>query len=413
MSDSSAKYDAHIQGGQGSVIGEHNNIYQYFQLPAHARLARRHVSFVSLIADKTEGFVGRQFVFDALDDFVQHNKSGYFIIQGEPGIGKTALLAQLVKTRGYAHHFNVAPQNIRTPRQFLANACAQIIARYDLSHEFLPDGATEDSSFLVQCLEEATNKPENRPVVLAVDAVDESERLGLPPRVNSLYLPPSLPEGAYIVVTSRPLDDLKLAVSNPQSLFLEPDSENNLLDIQAYIKNYLQTNAKLRDSLSEWRITEAAFTEALVKKSEGNFIYLHYVLPAIAAGKFQRGSVDELPQGLQAYYRGHWQQMQIAEADEFDELYAPVVCVLAVAREPVEVEQLHRWTGKERAKIRRAISQWREFLDEESNNGRLHFRLYHTSFQDFLRGTVDLKEFHELIARYYLESMGLQNAEKD
>src|SRR5690606_17851486 len=123
--------------------------------------------------------------FDALDQFLHKNKSGYFVIQGEPGIGKTAVLAQLVKTRGYPHHFNVAPQNIRTPRQFLANACAQIIARYNLPHKFLPDHATQDSSFLVQCLEEAAARPENRPVVLAVDALDESERLGLPPRVNS------------------------------------------------------------------------------------------------------------------------------------------------------------------------------------------------------------------------------------
>lgn len=403
MPDSPSKYDARVQDSQGTIIGEHNSIYQYFQLPDHAGLARRHISFVSLIADKTEGFVGRHFVFDALDQFLQKNKSGYFVIQGEPGIGKTALLAQLVKTRGYPHHFNVAPQNIRTPRQFLANACAQIIARYDLPYEFLPDDATGDSSFLVQCLEEAAAEPKNRPVVLVIDAMDESERLGLPPRANSLYLPPSLPEGAYIVVTSRPLDDLKLVVSDSQSLFLEPDSEKNLLDIQAYIEHYLQTDTRLRDRLTRWRVTEEAFIEALVQKSEGNFIYLHYVLPAIAAGKFQRGTVDELPQGLQAYYRGHWNQMQIAEADEFDDLYVPIVCVLAVAREPVTVEQLHRWTGKEVAKIRRAIAQWREFLEVGSDNDRRRYRLYHTSFQDFLRQTVDLKRFHKLIALYYLQ----------
>lgn len=401
MSDSPSKYDARLQGGQGTVVGEHNTIYQYFQ--AHSGLAKRHISFVSLIADKTEGFVGRQFVFDALDSFLQKNQSGYFVIQGEPGIGKTALMAQLVKMRGYPHHFNVAPQNIRTPRQFLANACAQIIARYDLPHEFLPDDATEDSSFLVQCLEEAAAKRQNRPVVLVVDALDESERLGLPPRVNSLYLPPSLPEGAYVVVASRPLDDLKLFVAHSQSLFLESDSANNLLDIRTYIENYLRAHAGLRERLTQWQVAEEDFTEALVQKSEGNFIYLHYILPAIAAGKFQQGTVDELPQGLQAYYRGHWNQMQIAEADEFDELYAPVVCVLAVAREPVTAEQLHKWTGKEVAKINRAIAQWREFLEVDSVNGLRRYRIYHTSFQDFLRETVDLKRFHELIARYYIQ----------
>lgn len=392
------KYAAQITKPQGVVMGEHNTIYQYFQQPAHVRLASKHIGFIPLIADKTEGFVGRQFVFDALDEFLKKNKSGYFVIQGEPGIGKTALLAQLVKTRGYPHHFNVALQNIRTPRQFLTNACAQIIARYDLPHDYLPDDATEDSNFLVQCLGEAAANPENRPVVLVVDALDESEHLDLPPRVNALYLPPSLPEGAYIVVTSRPLDDLKIQVTNQQLLFLEPDSEGNMLDIRTYIENYLQSDERLLPRLTERGDT----VDTLVNKSEGNFIYLRHVLPAIAEGKFKKDTVDELPQGLRAYYKGHWTQMQIAKADEFDDLYAPIVCMLAVVREPVTIEQLHKWTSKDTFKIRRAIAQWREFLEEEVTDGVHKFRVYHSSFQDFLGKMVDLKRFDKMIAMYYL-----------
>ena len=393
------KYATKITDTQGIVIGEHNTIYQYFQQSDHARLASKHIGFIPLIADKTEGFVGRQFVFDAFDEFLQKNKSGYFVIQGEPGIGKTALLAQLVKTRGYPHHFNVVQDNVRTPRQFLANACAQIIARYDLPHDYLPEDATEDSNFLVQCLVEAVAKPQNRPVVLVVDALDESERLRLPPRVNALYLPLSLPEGAYIVVTSRPLDDLKIQVTNQQLLFLEPDSEGNMLDIRTYIENYMQSDERLVPRLTERGDT----VDTLVKKSEGNFIYLRHVLPAIAEGKFKKDTVDELPQGLRAYYRGHWNQMQIAEPDEFDDLYAPIACMLAVLHEPVTVDQLHKWTKKDTAKIRRAIAQWREFLEEEVVDGVHKFRVYHTSFQDFLGEMVDLKRFKMMITTYYLE----------
>ncbi|MFQ5615215.1 MAG: AAA family ATPase [Anaerolineales bacterium] len=408
MDNLSSKYNAHIIGSQGPITGEHNRIYQYFQVPQHAPLASKHIGFLPLIADKTEGFVGRQFVFDALDSFLHQKKSGYFVILGEPGIGKTALLAQLVKTRGYPHHFNVAPQNIRSPRQFLANACAQIIARYDLRHDTIPEDATGDSNFLLQCLQEAAAKPKNRPVVLVVDALDEAERLGLPARVNALYLPPTLPEGAYIVVTSRPLDDLKIQVSVQQSLFLEPDSKGNLLDIRTYIQNYLETSEKLRARLSAWNTTHASFVKGLARKSEGNFIYLRYVLPAIAEGKFMDGALDELPQGLAAYYRGHWNQMQIAEPQTFDDLYAPVVCMLAVVREPVTVAQLHRWTGKDRAHIRRAIARWREFLEEGDSIAERKYRVYHTSFQDFLGEMVDLKRFDEIIARYYLGILGME-----
>jgi hypothetical protein len=239
-----------------------------------------------------------------------------------------------------------------------------------------------------------------------VDALDESDQLGLPPRTNALYLPASLPEGVYIVITSRPLDDLKLQVSNRDSLFLEPDSQGNLLDIHTYIQNYLATSETLRDRLAAWKLPQTTFVDRLAKKSEGNFIYLHYILPAIAAGKFKKGSLQELPQGLKDYYRTHWNQMQGAEEEAFDDLYAPIVCMLAVVREPVTVEQLHKWTGKDAARIRHAIVQWREFLEVEEAGADYTYRVYHTSFQDFLGERVDLRRFDEMIARYYLGALG-------
>ena len=57
----------------------------------------------AFISEMTEGFVGRQFVFDALASFIESNKHGYFIVYGEPGIGKSAFAAQLVKTHKYVH----------------------------------------------------------------------------------------------------------------------------------------------------------------------------------------------------------------------------------------------------------------------------------------------------------------------
>jgi hypothetical protein len=408
MDKPKSSHSSKISNAQGVVVGEHNKIYQYFQTPEHTAIASKHIGFQPLIADKTKDFVGREFVFEALDAFLQENKSGYFLILGEPGIGKTAVVSQLIKTRGFPHHFNIAPQNIRTPRQFLANACAQLIARYDLPHKIIPEGATEDSNFLLQCLEESAANPNNHPVVLVVDALDESERDDLPARVNALYLPPTLPEGAYIVLTSRPLDDLRLEISNQKRLFLEPDSDGNMLDIRVYIENFVKNTDSIRKEIKAWGVSQADFIENLAKKSEGNFIYLRYVLPDIAEGKFKDMEFKKLPVGLAAYYRGHWNSMQIAEPEAFDDLYAPIVCMLAVVREPVTIDQLNNWTGKERTHIRRAIARWMEFLEVSQAETDEKYRVYHTSFQDFLGKTVDLKRFDEMISRYYLGVLGME-----
>lgn len=377
--------------------------YAYFQAtPTQLRL-----SFDSYMADKLKGFVGRQIVFNAVDDFIKNNQSGYLVIRGDPGIGKTALLAKYINDHGYIHHFNIALQNIRSVRTFLENVCLQLISRYGLPHKSLPQHATDDSGFLSQCLDEAASMRPGEPIVIAVDALDESDRSGLPSSVNSLYLPFALPNGVYFVVTVRRLFDLRLQVSNIQTLDLEADSEGNIQDIKAYIEKHLNSE-KMFSRIASWKVTKEQFTEALIKKSQGNFMYLYYVLPAIEEGHFVNGSLDELPQGLLAYYQRHWRQMREGNESEFDKLYEPIVCILGVAQEPITVDQMSNWTQLDKSLVKRAIEKWYEFLLEFKQSGQNLYRIYHASFQDFLKGQVDLTKYDGMIADYYLRLANLK-----
>jgi hypothetical protein len=165
--------------------------------------------------------------------------------------------------------------------------------------------------------------------VLAIDALDESDRLGLAPAVNSLFLPFSLPQGVYVIVTTRPLDDLRLHVAQQQMLDLETDSEGNLQDITTYLTARVEREA-MQARLSTWGVTAEQFVAALRKKSQGNFMYLYYVLPAIEEGRFTQGGLDELPEGLMAYYRRHWRQMREGNEDQFDTICEPIACILEI-----------------------------------------------------------------------------------
>jgi ATP-dependent Clp protease ATP-binding subunit ClpA len=46
---------------------------------------------------KSENFVGRDFVFTAINNFLHRYPKGYFTIVGVPGSGKSAILAQFVR----------------------------------------------------------------------------------------------------------------------------------------------------------------------------------------------------------------------------------------------------------------------------------------------------------------------------
>ncbi len=71
------------------------------------RLGDHIISFDAFVKDRSEGFVGRDFVLKAIAAFLNTHDSGYFLLGGKPGMGKSAFLSSLVCSRDYyVHHFN-------------------------------------------------------------------------------------------------------------------------------------------------------------------------------------------------------------------------------------------------------------------------------------------------------------------
>ncbi|MGB2774558.1 MAG: ATP-binding protein, partial [Anaerolineae bacterium] len=175
-----SKYSVTIKDARGIVIGGHNTIYPTFLSDQYAPLAHKLITFTTLIEEKSQGFVGRRFVFDALDQFMERTPAGYFIVKGEAGIGKSALMAHLVQAGQYVHHFVVSTQGINRADQFLENICAQLIARYKLDRPaWLPPEASRDSAFLSALLQEVSEGlAAGEQVLILVDALDEVDWRG-------------------------------------------------------------------------------------------------------------------------------------------------------------------------------------------------------------------------------------------
>lgn len=388
------KYMTSIKDARGVVIGDDNTIYQTFLSAGYAPLAHKLITFSTLIEEKTKDFVGRHFVVKQLDEFMKRSPSGYFIIKGEAGIGKSALMAHLVKEQKYVHHFVVGTQGINRADQFLANVCAQLIAKYKLDRPaWLPPEASRDSAFFGSLLEEVSpGLAEKEKAIILVDALDEVDWRAHPWE-NVLYLPPSLPDGIVMVVTSRHKGDMPLQVEQSQVFYLDPDSPGNQEDVLAYISQFARREA-IQQRLQAWDTTVDELAQTMLDKSEGNFMYLHYVLPAIERGEFVNGTLAELPQGLKDYYERHWRQIRTVNEDTWVEFRQPVICYLAVAREPVTVWQVADWAKVPPARVLAAVRDWREFLEEEARDEGKRYRIYHASFQDFLADKDEAKEIN-------------------
>jgi hypothetical protein len=402
----SAKYSIEIRDARGVVIGDGNVVYQYFLPENYRPLAEHFLSFDDLIAERTKDFVGREFVDAQLAAFLESHDRGYFVLVGEPGIGKTAWAAHLVMEHRCLHHFNVAAMGIVRPDQCLENLCAQIIARYQLGVTYLPLTAGRDGGYLDHLLRQASERLNGQKLVIVIDAVDEVQI----PRgsgANVLYLPPSLPQGIYLVLTRRPQPvHLETAPGIPLEPFtLQADTPENQADLRTYLR-WQTEKPEMAARLDERGIVPTHFIEELVECSEGNFMYLAYLLPDIAAGEYDPLALGRLPRGLRGYYQRFWEELEEAKGEgreAWTQFYKPVIGLLAAAGEPVSAGWMGRVLGLDAEEVEDfSLTRWHKFLYRMPLEGKVLWRVYHASFQDFLSEQLDgARRYHARIAEYY------------
>jgi hypothetical protein len=343
------------------------------------------LNFKRLIAEKTEGFVGREFVFSEIELFFQEQSKGYFIIEADPGIGKSAIVAEFVRRNSCIVHFNNRSEGITSAEEFLRCVCIQLIKGYQLSHstDIQPENL-RNGNFFSNLLEEVTGKLQSgERLVIAVDALDEVDLSSQSKGANVLYLPQSLPENVFFVVTKRPLQ-LPLRVNDQKRFNLMRYEAENQQDVQAYIGQRIRRSQLLQQWIHRQSLKDEEFVTTLATKSESNFEYLRHVLPAIENGDYQDLNIEKLPQGLENYYEDHLERMEM-NADPLLEVKIKIVYLLATALEPVSRGWIvRRLDTQNPISVVQILKEWDQFLREQQVDHETRYSLYHSSFRDFL-----------------------------
>lgn len=375
--------------------------------------------FLQIILEKSHNFVGRDFIFTAIDDFMHHYQKGYFTIVGVPGSGKSAILAQYVKQNPDTIYYNAQLEGKNRVEEFLKDVCKQLStwlsnlsstspqASLQDNKELLIKNATEGSrlfSLLLQKISERL-QPEHK-LIIIIDALDTIDISNQPVATNLFYLPRYLPNQVYFIFSRRPYKKSfsGLLIEAPSKILdLSDYPEENRKDIKAYIqKNLLLTpfiNRKWRKNKAldfiekQDKVSLQNFIEGLgessyvIGKNEDNFMYVYQILKAIAEGFYsENDQFDIVVPNLEAYYKQHWQKMQ---GEGLSDTAIDLLQILTTAEtKPISTLAISKIINADVYDVAEIIENWLEFLQETRIAKESRYKLYNDNFRDWLAKIV-------------------------
>ncbi|MEG4286116.1 ATP-binding protein [Microcoleus sp. A006_D1] len=349
------------------------------------------ISFKSetIIQDRIKDFTGRKFVFEAINEFLRTKRNGYFVLEAEPGVGKSAIMAACVVLlkRRCITHFNSQPDGIVSAKTFLENAYIQLIEGFGLKDKYprLPANALDNNSFLDELLKEVSAKSStNKKIIFIIDALDEVDLSLQNSGSNVLHLPNLLHDNVYFIVSKRP-ESLQISTANKTVFDLMKYDAESLEDVKAFLAKRTDRSQLIQDWIKDRNLQREQFVTAVAEKSEKKFIYLRHVLDEIEGGTYNDVNLNDLPAGLEEYYQKHWAQMIGREDDPLLELKVRIIYFLSQAEEAVS----GRWLAKSAReknviKVQQVLGKWNSFLRHEKVGKETRYTIYHNIFRQFL-----------------------------
>lgn len=372
------------------------------------------------------GFVGRDWLLARLDAWLQTG-SRCFLIEAEPGSGKTALTAELVRRnpggRILAYHFCNALKpdtvNARTFVRYLAAMLCGTVSAYARrlrqSEELLNALQSNDPTTMLSqgVLAALGDVPMDGAHYIIVDALDEAA--GVADGTAEMSIPQLLsqalgdfPPWLKLVVTTRRDDRVVPRFQRAERCFLGESIAAQREDLRHYVEDRI-ADPLLRARLGADDDERRRNAATIIEHSAGNFQYAATVLDELRGGTLTINEIDPLPTAelVALYYQSADKRFPAPR----DFVSARIVLgVLHGARQPLTRSQLALVTGLDRDdELSPMLDRLSCFVtwDTGSGNERV-YRLAHKSIDDWLvappldadRFKIDPVQGRELILRH-------------
>jgi len=358
-------------------------------------------------------FIGREWLFERVNDWIQSSSSKLLLITADVGLGKSAIAAQMttkVNIRG-VHFCTRSNRRSCLPKTWILELIFQLAAQFDVYRKEIeqksePDWNNPPESLFRELIVEPLNKHKsfldlNEPWVFVIDSLDESNAEAGPGLIDLLSRSVSrIPDWLRIIATSRPDQTIisRFKIDGVVSVDIKPEGKENQSDLNIFFDRYYEqilkpkSLANLTDLINRIRIITA-----------GNFqfakVALDYLNELIDLGNFTDSSI-EFPLNLIGLYDDIFRR-RFTDISKYEAEIIPIINCLIAAKGPLKDDLLMKACKLNEPGAKRGLLALSQFL-HRSDSGVV---LFHQSISEWLTDITASNDFtaskvtgHQMIA---------------
>ena len=377
--------------------------------------------------DKRKDFYRGPWLFQELERLLKGTNAGHarsILIVGDPGVGKSAIVAELAhrNLNGQViacHCCDWRNRDTLEPEQFARGLVAQLAAHFGPYRERLGEqvvqnalnAGTASTIFEVGILGPLRDQPEpDGPRYILLDALDEALELPGPNNILTLLqdYTRKLPVWLRIVATTRDDDSVIHRLQSLDPVALRATDTNNKEDLAEYVRRRV-SQPEFENQLNSESTSVCEAVEKIGELANGTFLVARHMLDAVREHELGFADMRGLTPGLEELYGRFFDRLALAgsELGDFQEIMAIVIA----AEEPLTLEQLSAISVRRAEDLRVGVLQsLRHFLPIRAG----HFTVWHKSFEDWLvnpkyKGTshhISVEDGHARLIDWGLAEVG-------
>lgn len=286
-------------------------------------------------------FGGRRREIRCIIDAIDSRSSGYVLVTGPSGIGKSALLKHLMdrlprRGRSIAVHFISRLIHGASEKFFLTNVLAQIQSVTGADN---PTSHLEWDLRRQLCEALSDGLPEKTELILIIDGVDEATPQW---QIDHSILPTRLPDGIHVILSAR----TGVETDWRETLGV-PVSDNAIVTLgRLHIEDILECVRQIPNPPADKKVRRFA-AERLYDLSEGDPFYLADLLLALEQAGGDIGKLKDYPIGANQYLRQWWRDASSIATVHDINTFADLMGTFAVAKGPITREVMLDLSSKD------------------------------------------------------------------